>query len=137
MNATLLVAKHLLVVLNSKEKQLSAIASFVEEDLLVWRQGRMTHPSTAAEVTEVFKNSIVTSPQRGIRFAPHPLWALDVIELSWLTYIKDGDSGLQTGAMVPLFRRRFWKVCSSFRDISLLSLHRKVSAGYRRGESTC
>ncbi len=71
------------------------------------------------------------------------LKALDIVGLSWLTRLFSvaWSSGtvpleLQTGVVVPIFKKGDWRVCSSYRGITLLSLPGKVYARSWRGETS-
>ncbi len=69
---------------------------------------------------------------------PEMLKALDIFGLSWLTHLfsdawRSGKMPVdwQTGVVVLIFKKGNQRVCSNCRDMTLLSLPRKV---YSRGK---
>ncbi|KAK3575585.1 hypothetical protein QTP86_030518 [Hemibagrus guttatus] len=88
---------------------------------------------TQAEVTEVVQQLVGGKAPGVDEIRPEYLKSLDVVGLSWLTCLcniawQSGTVPLDwvTGVVVPLFKKGDWRVCSSYREITLLSLPGKV-----------
>ena len=82
-----------------------------------------------AEVTKVVKKLCVVRPVGVDEICSEILKILDVIGLFWLTHLCNTawtlgavSLGWQTGVVVLLFKKGGWRVCSSYRGITLLSL---------------
>ncbi|KAK3529274.1 hypothetical protein QTP70_024827, partial [Hemibagrus guttatus] len=88
---------------------------------------------TQAEVTEVVQQLLGGKAPGVDEIRPEYLKSLDVVGLSWLTRLcnivwQSGTVPLDwaTRMVVPLFKKGDWRVCSSNRGITLLSLPGKV-----------
>ncbi|KAK3562609.1 hypothetical protein QTP86_002090 [Hemibagrus guttatus] len=88
---------------------------------------------TQAEVTEVVQQLLGGKAPGVDEILPEYLKSLDFVGLSWLTCLcniawRSGTVPLDwaTGVVVPLFKKRDQRVCSSYRGITLLSHPGKV-----------
>ena len=97
-----------------------------------------------AEATEVVKEHSRGSALGVDKVLPELLMALDVVGLSWLIRLCNiaWTSGTvllkwHTGVVVPLFNKRDQRVYSNYQQITLLSLPRRSTRLYWRGESSC
>ena len=90
-------------------------------------------PIFLAKVTEVVKQLFSGKVPGVDEICPEMLKALDIVGLSWLTRLYNVAWGsgtvpmaLQTGVVVPIFKKGDRRVCSNYRGITLLSLPGKV-----------
>ncbi|KAK3573223.1 hypothetical protein QTP86_015134 [Hemibagrus guttatus] len=88
---------------------------------------------TQAEVTEVVQQLLGGKAPGVDEIRPEYLKSLDVVGLSWLTHLcniawRSGTVPLDwvTRVVVPLFKKGDRRVCSNYREITLLSLPGKV-----------
>ncbi|KAK3553775.1 hypothetical protein QTP70_009301 [Hemibagrus guttatus] len=88
---------------------------------------------TQAEVTEVVQQLLGGKAPGVDEICPEYLKSLDVVGLSWLTCLcniawRSGTVPLDwaTGLVIPLFKQGDRRVCSNYREITLLSLPGKV-----------
>ncbi|KAK3536657.1 hypothetical protein QTP86_015466, partial [Hemibagrus guttatus] len=88
---------------------------------------------TQAEVTEVVQQLLGGKALGVDEIRPEYLKSLDVVGLSWLTCLCNiawwsgtVPLGWTTGVVIPLFKKGDRRVCSNYREITLLSLPGKV-----------
>ncbi|KAK3508625.1 hypothetical protein QTP70_000912 [Hemibagrus guttatus] len=88
---------------------------------------------TQAEVTEVVQQLLGGKAPGLDEICPEYLKSLDVVGLSWLTRLcniawRSGTVPLDwaTGVVIPLFKKGDRRMCSNYREITLLSLPGKV-----------
>ena len=100
-------------------------------------------PITRTEVAKVVKKLHGGRTQKVDDISPEFLKALDLVGLFLLIHLYNIEwtSGAvpldwQTGVVVPLFKKRDWRVCSSYTGITVLSLPGQVYAGCWRKRFT-